>query len=153
MPRKSHRQRSLVGSSPRGCKRHPPHTPSPNITSSNKSAPVPRGSNLIPSALSQHDVSGLLFFFFFLGLGGQVMPSQKAQYCLSQECSFGEFPGSPVVRTLCFYCSRPRSSPWSGNWDPASHTVWQKEKMQVLSQTDLGSNPGFLDGDDLGQVI
>ena len=94
---------------------HPPPTPSPNITSSNKSAPVPRGSNLIPSALSQHDVSGLLFFFFFLGLGGQVIPSQKAQYCLSQECSFGEFPGSPVVRTLCFYCSRPRSSPWSGN--------------------------------------
>ena len=46
-----------------------------------------------------------------------------------QECSFGEFPGSPVVRTLCFYCSRPRSSPWSENWDLASHTAWQKEKM------------------------
>ena len=28
----------------------------------------------------------------------------------------------------------------------------EKEMMQVLSQTDLGSNPGFLDCDDLGQV-
>ena len=51
----------------------------------------------------------------FPGVVGQVTLSQKAQYCLSQECRFGEFPGSPVVGTLCFYCSRPRSSPWSGN--------------------------------------
>ena len=27
----------------------------------------------------------------------------------------GEFPGIPVVRTLCFHCSGPRFNPWSGN--------------------------------------
>ena len=31
-----------------------------------------------------------------------------------------EFPGGPVVRTLCFHCWGCRFHPWSGNYDPAS---------------------------------
>ena len=26
-----------------------------------------------------------------------------------------EFPGSPMVRTLCFHCRKHRFYPWSGN--------------------------------------
>ena len=32
-----------------------------------------------------------------------------------------EFPGGPVVRTLCFQCRGPGFDPWSGNLDPTSH--------------------------------
>ena len=27
----------------------------------------------------------------------------------------GEFPGGPVVRTLCYHCQGCRFNPWSGN--------------------------------------
>ena len=32
-----------------------------------------------------------------------------------RETGFREFPGSPVVRTLCFHCRGHRFDPWSGN--------------------------------------
>ena len=28
---------------------------------------------------------------------------------------YQDFPGGPVVRTLCFHCQGPRFNPWSGN--------------------------------------
>ena len=43
-----------------------------------------------------------------------------------------EFPGSPVVRTLHSHCWRPRCNPWSGNWDPISHTAQLKKKAENL---------------------
>ena len=41
-----------------------------------------------------------------------------------------DFPGSPVVRTWRFHCHGPWFSPWSGNQDPASHTVWPKQQIK-----------------------
>ena len=40
----------------------------------------------------------------------------------------GEFPGGPVVRTLCFHCWGPGFNPWSGSWDLASCVVRPKKK-------------------------
>ena len=39
-----------------------------------------------------------------------------------------DFPGSPVVKTLYFYCRESRLNFWSGNYDPACCMVWQKKK-------------------------
>ena len=43
---------------------------------------------------------------------------------------FGEFPGGPLVRTLCFHCQGPRFNPWLGNKDPRSHSVQPKKKKE-----------------------
>ena len=34
---------------------------------------------------------------------------------LNEKITFWEFPGSPVVRTLCSKCRGPGSDPWLGN--------------------------------------
>ena len=31
-----------------------------------------------------------------------------------QKLGFGDFPGGPVVKTLCFHCRGCRFSPWPG---------------------------------------
>ena len=36
---------------------------------------------------------------------------------------FRDFPGGPVVKTLCFHCREYRFDPWPGNWDPTCHMV------------------------------
>ena len=42
-----------------------------------------------------------------------------------------EFPGRPVIRTLCFHSRGPRFDRWSGNQDPASYvTALKKEKKE-----------------------
>lgn len=38
-----------------------------------------------------------------------------------------DFPGSPVVTTLCFSCRRQGFDPWVGNEDPAGHMVRPKK--------------------------
>ena len=38
-----------------------------------------------------------------------------------KSCFNGEFPGSPVVKTLHFQCRGHRFDPWSGNNDPTCH--------------------------------
>ena len=40
----------------------------------------------------------------------------------------GDFPGSPVVKTLCFHCTGHGFDPWSENEDPTCHEVWSKKK-------------------------
>ena len=42
--------------------------------------------------------------------------------------NYGDFPGGPVVKTLCFHCRGRRFDPWSGNYDPLSFTVRLKER-------------------------
>ena len=37
-----------------------------------------------------------------------------------------DFPGGPVVKTLCFHCQGPWFSPWSENQDPTCHMAWPK---------------------------
>ena len=41
-------------------------------------------------------------------------------YQVCKEKVSREFPGGPVVRTLCFHCCGPGFNLWLGNWDPAS---------------------------------
>ena len=43
-----------------------------------------------------------------------------------------DFPGGPVVRTPRFHCRGRRFDPWSGNWDPACHTLHSKKKKKGL---------------------
>ena len=43
----------------------------------------------------------------------------------------GEFPGGPVVRTLCFHSSGHRFNPWLGNLDPISSAVQEKKKKII----------------------
>ena len=38
-----------------------------------------------------------------------------------------DFPGSPVVRTPCFYCRGHRFNPWSGSQGPTSCVVWENK--------------------------
>ena len=35
-------------------------------------------------------------------------------FCLNGN-RLGDFPGSPVIRTLCFHCRQHGFDPWSGN--------------------------------------
>ena len=42
------------------------------------------------------------------------------------------FPGSPVVKTLCFQCRGHGFNPWSGNWDPLCCTVRPKNKKELV---------------------
>ena len=42
----------------------------------------------------------------------------------------GDFPGSPVVKTLCFHCTGHGFDPWSENEDPTCHAVWSKKKKK-----------------------
>ena len=35
-----------------------------------------------------------------------------------------EFPGGPVVGTLCFHSQGCGFNPWSGNYNPASCAAW-----------------------------
>ena len=55
----------------------------------------------------------------------------------------GEFPGSPVVRTSCFYCQGPECDSRSGKREPTTHTVWPKiNKIKICifkKDTFLGS--------------
>ena len=39
-----------------------------------------------------------------------------------------DFPDSLVVKTLHFHCRENRLDFWSGNYDPAYCTVWQRKK-------------------------
>ena len=38
-----------------------------------------------------------------------------------------DFPGGPVVKTVCHQCRRLGFDPWPGNWDPACYLAWLKE--------------------------
>ena len=42
----------------------------------------------------------------------------------------GDFPGSPVVKTLCFHCTGHGFDPWSENEDPTCHAVCSKKKKK-----------------------
>ena len=42
------------------------------------------------------------------------------------------FLGSPMVKTLCFHCRGLRFKPWRGNWDPACHAAWPKERKKKI---------------------
>ena len=46
-----------------------------------------------------------------------------------------EFPGSAVVRTLCFHCCGPRFNPWSGISDSTSCAVWPKKETNWRDNT------------------
>ena len=39
-----------------------------------------------------------------------------------------DFPGSWVIKILCFLCRGHRSDPWSRNQDPTCCVMWQKRK-------------------------
>ena len=48
-------------------------------------------------------------------------------------CHFRDFPGSPVVRTLCFPCRGPGFDPWSGELRPCKpHDRTKKENTASL---------------------
>ena len=60
-----------------------------------------------------------------------------------------EFPGCPVVRTLCSHFPGPGFNPWSRNWDPTSCVVWpkkkekekEKKKFQLFGDDEMTKNP------------
>ena len=37
---------------------------------------------------------------------------------------YWDFPGGPVVKTLCFQCRGHGFDPWSWNKDPTCHAAW-----------------------------
>ena len=42
---------------------------------------------------------------------------------------YRDFPGGPVVKTLCFQCRRRyRFDPWLGNWNPTCQSVKKKKQ-------------------------
>ena len=51
---------------------------------------------------------------------------------------FRDFPGCPVVRTLCFQRMGHRFQLWSGNEDRTSHRVWGKKRIT------FNVNPKFI---------
>ena len=60
----------------------------------------------------------------------------------SKTLIFRDFPGGPVVRTLCFHCSR--FDPSSGNEDPTFHEVWpNKQKTYFQNSCSLLQPDGF----------
>ena len=63
-----------------------------------------------------------------------------------------DFPGGPVVKTLCFQCRGPGFDPWSGNWilhaatkNPACHTNGQQvhEKMLNITNHQRNTNQNY----------
>ena len=67
----------------------------------------------------------------YIGLEVDNFYKCRALQHIYQKCVFkgdvlGEFPGSPVVRTLHFHCQGPRFNPWLENQDPASLTAKSK---------------------------
>ena len=52
-----------------------------------------------------------------------------------------EFPGGLVVSILGFYCRGLQFNIWSGNWDPASHMVRKKTKINKQDHTDIHTCP------------
>ena len=60
----------------------------------------------------------------------QTGPNWETQKILGQ----WEFPGGLMVRIPGFSWLSlpwPRFNPWSGNWDPASHTTWPKKPQKL----------------------
>ena len=54
-----------------------------------------------------------------LGYTGSVQEGTAQAMSPRRRESLGwDFPGGPVVKTLCFHCRRRRFDPWSGNQDP-----------------------------------
>ena len=60
-----------------------------------------------------------------------------------------EFPGGPVVSTLCFHCREPKLDPWSGNKDPSNclgswtfPPSWKPAVQHLTSVLTLPSNSG-----------
>ena len=43
------------------------------------------------------------------------------------------FPGGPVIKTPSFHCRRFRLDPWLGNYNPACHVAWPKNKRKKKS--------------------
>ena len=43
----------------------------------------------------------------------------------------GDFPGSPVVKTLCFQCMGCRFYPWSGTMIPQAHGMAKIKKLII----------------------
>ena len=69
-----------------------------------------------------------------------------------QKRLFQDFPGSPVLKTPCFLCSRvQRFDPWSGNSDPACLSVQSKKQniiKKIISGLDnlpMGDRMGLCD--------
>ena len=42
----------------------------------------------------------------------------------------GDFPGGPLVKTLCFCCWQHGFNPWLGTQDPTCYMSWQKKKKK-----------------------
>ena len=51
---------------------------------------------------------------------------------LIQKCWFWGFPGGPVVKTPCYYCSGRGFNPWSGDEDPACCAAQPKKKKLLV---------------------
>ena len=48
-----------------------------------------------------------------------------------------EFPGGPVVKTLCFHCWGRGFNTWSGNWDPTCCEAKIKIKNKIKLYKEL----------------
>ena len=91
-----------------------------------------------------------------------MVPHQQYQYHLGtvRNADSWKFPGSPGVRTLCFYCQGHGFNPWSGNRCSKLHGVAKKKKGKcrflsytpyLLNQT-LGWDPAVVFQEDF-QII
>ena len=56
--------------------------------------------------------------------------------------SISDFPGSPVVKTLCSQCRRHGFNPWLGNKNPICHVAQPKKIKQILKKKKSVLTPG-----------
>ena len=50
---------------------------------------------------------------------------------LNLKIPYRDFPGGPLVKTLCFQCRGHRFDPCSGNLDPKCCMAWSKIKTKL----------------------
>ena len=64
-------------------------------------------------------------------LGGNQKLETSWEEIAGYENAGRDFPGGPIVGTLCFYCRDLGFHSWLGNWNPTSR-AWRLRNLGVL---------------------